>query len=78
MEVGGGSVLVELTGGMGRRLTPEPGVVPQVGDRVCFTSLTEGSYGVARFPDREETPWTHGGPPEDYVPTDEDAEEEWS
>ncbi|HLV75272.1 hypothetical protein FHX41_2475 [Actinomadura hallensis] len=78
VEVGGGSVLVELTGGMGRRLTPEPGVVPQVGDRVCFTSLTEGSYGVARFPDREETPWTHGGPPEDYVPTDEDAEEEWS
>ncbi|TDC62711.1 hypothetical protein E1200_24800 [Actinomadura sp. GC306] len=74
----GGAVLLELTGGMGRKLTPEPGVVPAADDRVCFTSLTDGSFGVARFPDREETPWTHGGPPEDYVPTHEDAEEEWS
>ncbi|GLW66511.1 hypothetical protein Arub01_47550 [Actinomadura rubrobrunea] len=73
-----GAVLLELTGGMGRRLTPEPGTVPQVGDRVCFTSRVADSWGVARFPDREETPWTHGGPTEDYVPTDEDAAEEWS
>ncbi|QFG26321.1 hypothetical protein [Actinomadura sp. WMMB 499] len=78
VEFGTGGVLLELTGGMGRKLTPEPGVVPAVGERVCFTSLTEGSFGQAKFPDREDTPWTHGGPPEDYVPTDEDAEEEWS
>jgi hypothetical protein len=78
VETGDGSVLLELTGGMGRKLTPEPGAVPQVGDRVCFTSLTEGSFGAAKFPDREDTPWTHGGPPGEYVPTDEDAEEEWS
>ncbi|HEY8481778.1 MAG TPA: hypothetical protein VIL71_18285, partial [Spirillospora sp.] len=78
VRVGGGAVVLELTAGMGRKLTPEPGVVPRVGDRVCFTSLMEGSYGVAKFPDREDTPWTHGGPPEDYVPTDEDAAEEWS
>jgi hypothetical protein len=73
-----GGVLLELTGGMGRKLTPEAGAVPEVGDRVCFTSLTEGSFGAAKFPDREDTPWTHGGPPAEYVPTDEDAEEEWS
>jgi hypothetical protein len=78
VETGDGGVLVELTGGMGRKLTPEPGAVPQVGDHVCFTSLTEGSFGAAKFPDREDTPWTHGGPPAEYVPTDEDAEEDWS
>ncbi|GLZ15685.1 hypothetical protein Acsp04_59200 [Actinomadura sp. NBRC 104425] len=78
VEVGAGGVLLELTGGMGRRLTPEPGTIPQVGDRVCFTSRVADSWGAARFPDREETPWTHGGPTEDYVPTDEDAAEEWS
>ncbi|TDD67934.1 hypothetical protein [Actinomadura rubrisoli] len=78
VEFGDGGVLLELTGGMGRKLVPEPGSVPRVGDRVCFTSLTEGSWGAAKFPDREDTPWTHGGPPEEYVPNDEDAEEEWS
>ncbi|MFC4050101.1 hypothetical protein ACFOY4_10435 [Actinomadura syzygii] len=78
VEIGDGTVLLELTGGMGRKLTPEPGAVPEVGDRVCFTSLTEGSFGVAKFPDREDTPWTHGGPPGEYVPTAEDAEEAWS
>ncbi|GAA4237751.1 hypothetical protein GCM10022254_50840 [Actinomadura meridiana] len=78
VEVGDGGVLVELTGGMGRKLTPEPGAVPGVGDRVCFTALTDGSFGAAKFPDREDTPWTHGGPPGEYVPTEEDAEEDWS
>jgi hypothetical protein len=33
---------------------------------------------VTTFPPREETPWTHGGPPVEYQPTDEDAHEEWS
>ncbi|MFC7565965.1 hypothetical protein ACFQU9_22630 [Actinomadura namibiensis] len=79
VEIGpDGAVLVELTGGMGRKLTPEPGTVPQVGDRVVFTSLTLGSFGPSRFPDKENTPWTHGGPPADYEPTDDDAAEDWS
>ena len=78
VEIGDGTVLVELTGGMGRKLTPEPGAVPRAGERVCFTSLTEGSFGAARFPDRDATPWTHGGPPAEYQPTDDDAAEEWS
>ncbi|MFC9977703.1 hypothetical protein ACFVH6_43055 [Spirillospora sp. NPDC127200] len=75
---GGTSVLLELTGGLGRKLTPEPGSVPEVGARVVFTSLIPGSFGPSRFPDKENTPWTHGGPPADYEPTDEDAAEDWS
>ncbi|RAY16091.1 hypothetical protein DPM19_03930 [Actinomadura craniellae] len=79
VEVAAGEVLVELTGGMGRKLTPEPGSVPEVGDRVCFTSLgTDSARGRPNFPEREQTPWTHGGPPAEYVPTDEDAQEAWS
>ncbi|WP_395109173.1 hypothetical protein [Actinomadura sp. SCN-SB] len=73
-----GTVLVELTGGMGRKLVPEPGVVPEAGERVVFTSRMADGFGAARFPDKEDTPWTHGGPPEEYVPSDEDAAEEWS
>ncbi|WP_328594055.1 hypothetical protein [Actinomadura macrotermitis] len=78
VDIGPDGVTVELTGGMGNRLTPAPGSVPELGDRVVFTSLTGGSFGPARFPDRESTPWTHGGPPPEYVPADEDAQEEWS
>ncbi|WP_433324363.1 hypothetical protein [Spirillospora sp. CA-294931] len=77
VEFGTGGILMELTGGMGRKLSPEPGSVPDVGDSVCFTALTVGSWGAAKFPDAEDTPWTHGGPPEEYVPTDHDAAEEW-
>ncbi|MEU5883367.1 hypothetical protein [Spirillospora sp. NPDC047279] len=79
VEIGAaGGVLLELTGGMGRKLVPEPGVVPEVGERVCFTSLGVGSWGAAKFPEAEDTPWTHGGPPAEYVPTDDDAAEDWS
>ncbi|XVQ14351.1 hypothetical protein ACQP1W_17970 [Spirillospora sp. CA-255316] len=78
IDAGAGEVLLELTGGMGRKLVPEPGVVPEAGARVVFTSRTADSWGAAKFPDREDTPWTHGGPPEEYVASDEDAAEEWS
>jgi hypothetical protein len=36
---------------------------------------------AGEFPTRDETPWTHGGPPaafDDGAPTAEDAREEWS
>ncbi|WP_018657040.1 hypothetical protein [Actinomadura flavalba] len=78
VEYGAGEVLVELTGGLGKKLTPEPGTVPEAGARVVFTSVTEGSFGPARFPEHEETPWTHGGPPAEYVPDARDAGEAWS
>jgi hypothetical protein len=78
LEVSGDEVLLELSGGMGRALTPAPGSVPEVGEPICYSSITDGYQPLAAFPVREDTPWTHGGPPVDYTPTDDDAHEEWS
>jgi hypothetical protein len=72
------AVVLELSGGMGRALTPTPGSVPGVGERVCYTTLTDSYQPGGSFPPREQTPWTHGGPPPEYVPADEDASEAWS
>jgi hypothetical protein len=71
-------VILELKGGMGRSLTPQPGSVPALGEYVTYTSLRDDFQPAPKFPDREDTPWTHGGPPPEYVPTDEDAQEDWS
>jgi hypothetical protein len=78
VETGDGVVVLELSGGMGRGQTPSPGSVPEVGDPVRYTSLDDGFQPAAKFPVREDTPWTHGGPPPEYVPTDADAAEEWA
>ncbi|MFI0163999.1 hypothetical protein ACH4PW_21775 [Streptomyces sp. NPDC017082] len=53
---------------MGRGKEPEPGSVPDPGDRVCFTLFEHEQRGGAKLPDPEETPWTHGGPPGEPVP----------
>jgi hypothetical protein len=71
-------VVLELKGGMGRSLTPPPGSVPAVGEDVTYTSLRDDFQPAAKFPDIGDTPWTHGGPPPEYVPDDEDAREDWS
>ncbi|MFI6317917.1 hypothetical protein ACIBG8_10390 [Nonomuraea sp. NPDC050556] len=73
-----GLITLKITKGMGRGKTPVEGAVPEVGERVCYTSLTDDFQGAPALPEREATPWTHGGPPEEYVPRDEDAVEEWS
>jgi hypothetical protein len=78
LQIGGGEVTLELAGGMGRALTPAPGTVPELGERVSYSSLAESYRPADSFPPREDTPWTHGGPPVEYEPTDEDAYEEWS
>ncbi|SIN35696.1 hypothetical protein [Micromonospora cremea] len=78
---GSAEVVLELAGGMGSSLTPPPGSVPGVGEQLCYTTLTDTFFPAGAFPSREETPWTHGGPPapyEDSPPTAEDAREEWS
>jgi hypothetical protein len=77
-DADGISVIVELTGGMGRSLTPDPGTVPTVGERLCYTTLIDSYQPRGTFPDRAETPWTHGGPPPVYVPVPEDIAEAWS
>ncbi|MFG2060432.1 hypothetical protein ACGFIK_03330 [Micromonospora sp. NPDC048871] len=74
-------VVLELSGGMGRGLTATPGSVPEVGERLCYTTLSEAYVPAGTFPAVEETPWTHGGPPgptgegwSEHLPR---PEEEW-
>lgn len=59
----GTQVLLELSGGMGRKLIAEPGSVPAVGERLLLTTLSEAYRPGGTFPDPDRTPWTHGGPP---------------
>jgi hypothetical protein len=56
-------VVLELSGGMGRKLVAEPGSVPAVGEQLLLTTLSEAYRPGAAFPGPDETPWTHGGPP---------------
>ena len=74
-----GSTLVtlELQNGMGRGLVPAAGSVPGADDVVCYTTLTLDFQAPPAFPSREDTPWTHGGPPPEYVPTELDRTEAW-
>ncbi|MFJ6195377.1 hypothetical protein [Micromonospora sp. NPDC092111] len=76
-------VVLELSGGMGRGLTAPPGTVPEAGERLCLTTLSDAFLPVGAFPAAEETPWTHGGPPvraADGTPpeVDGDPAEEWT
>jgi hypothetical protein len=70
-------VTLELRSGMGRGLVPVPGSVPEVDDVLCYTTLTLEFQPPPEFPAREDTPWTHGGPPPEHVPAGEDAAEPW-
>ncbi|WP_232326429.1 hypothetical protein [Microbispora sp. ATCC PTA-5024] len=79
IELDAGRITLELSGGMGNSLTPRAGSVPEIGERLTYTDLEVPSpRRRPPFPSRENTPWTHGGPPPEYVPTDEDAQEAWS
>lgn len=71
-------VVLELAKGMGRGLTPAVGSVPALGEHVCYATFNDGYQPPPMFPEPGQTPWTHGGPPQPYVPTDEDAQEAWS
>jgi hypothetical protein len=61
--VAGTDVLLELSGGMGRKLVAEPGSVPAVGEKLLLTTLSEAYRPGGALPEPEQTPWTHGGPP---------------
>lgn len=71
------TVLLEVVKGMGRAKSPVAEAVPAKGQRVAFLP-DAGFQRRPKFPDREHTPWTHGGPP---VITEqvslEDADEQW-
>ena len=59
---------------------PAPAIGPAraVGEQICLSTITDSWQPAPWFPPREETPWTHGGPPPQYVPHDADASEAWS
>lgn len=63
-----GVLVLRVMDKMGRGKEPEPGSVPEKGDRVCFTLFEHEQRGGAKLPDPEETPWTHGGPPGEPAP----------
>jgi hypothetical protein len=70
-------VTLELSGGMGRSKVPPPGTVPELGETLAYTSLlVDGGFSAA-LPAPADTPWTHGGPPSPYEPTEDDANENW-
>jgi len=62
-EEDGGVLVLRVLDRMGRGREPEPGSVPEKGERLCFTLFEHEPRGGAKLPDPEETPWTHGGPP---------------
>ncbi|MER7005726.1 hypothetical protein ABT297_22145 [Dactylosporangium sp. NPDC000555] len=72
-------VVLELSKGMGRSTKqPAPGSVPEVGELVTYGPVSDAYQPPGRFPSRQDTPWTHGGPPPDHQATDSDAAEDWS
>ncbi|MFD8571829.1 hypothetical protein [Streptomyces sp. NPDC059639] len=58
-----GAVVLRLLDKMGRGKEPDPGSVPEKGERVCWTLFEHEQRGGPKLPEPEETPWTHGGPP---------------
>ncbi|GAA0249364.1 hypothetical protein [Cryptosporangium japonicum] len=70
LETDAGLVTVEIAKGLREAL-------PRVGDDVTYSSVLSSGGRGPNLPPVEDTPWTHGGPPEPYVPTDEDAGETW-
>ncbi|MEO3856043.1 hypothetical protein [Acrocarpospora sp. B8E8] len=66
-------VTLQINSGMTKDAT-----LPAPGEIVCYTELDPAGARRPALPDVAETPWTHGGPPPAYVPTDEDAQEAWS
>ncbi|MFI5807613.1 hypothetical protein [Streptomyces sp. NPDC051561] len=60
----GGALVLRVLNGMGRSKDPAPGTVPERGDRICWTLFEHDQRGGPQLPDPQDTPWTHGGPPD--------------
>ncbi|MFC9326379.1 hypothetical protein [Kitasatospora sp. NPDC057015] len=58
-----GTITVRVMSGMGRKKEPEPGSLPEPGERVTFTLFELTVRQSAPLPEPDDTPWTHGGPP---------------
>ncbi|MEU4218187.1 hypothetical protein [Actinoplanes sp. NPDC026623] len=70
-------VTLQLQGGMGSSAVPPPGSVPELDEDTTYTSAYPEGFRTPELPPIDQTPWTHGGPPQPYVPTDDDAQEVW-
>lgn len=73
-DEGEGLLVLRIVDKMGRGKEPEPGSVPEKGDRLCFTLFEHDQRGGAKLPDPEQTPWTHGGPPGEETAVPETAD----
>ncbi|KPM51792.1 hypothetical protein ACG83_33865 [Frankia sp. R43] len=74
---GGLLITLEARSGMGRSAAPAPGTVAEVGESLCYSAVLADGVRSAPMPDTADTPWTHGGPPEPYEPTEKDTAEAW-
>jgi len=70
-------VTLELSGGMTAAKVPPPGTVPEMDEHITYTSAYPESFRKVELPPPDQTPWTHGGPPKPYTPTNDDAQEVW-
>ncbi|MGW7459999.1 hypothetical protein [Streptomyces sp. NPDC054797] len=71
-------VELEITAGMGTVARPNHAVLPESGAFLVFT-VAPDHYRMPVFPARDQTPWTHGGPPAnhaDHSYEDESEEEQ--
>ncbi|MEV3874255.1 hypothetical protein [Streptomyces sp. NPDC049906] len=62
------TLVLRIVDRMGRGREPEPGSVPEKGDRSCWTLFEHDQRGGPKLPEPEDTPWTHGGPPGEAGP----------
>ncbi|MER5280938.1 hypothetical protein ABT025_35115 [Streptomyces sp. NPDC002809] len=66
-------VELEITAGMGTVARPNHTVLPESGALLVFT-IAPDRYRMPEFPARDQTPWTHGGPPPDHPDANEEEE----
>lgn len=67
-------VVLKVTGGMGTLRRPRAEAVPQIGEEVSYTR-DPGWRSPPDFPSVDQTPWTHGGPPQANDTPDDGIEE---
>ncbi|MEU6235671.1 hypothetical protein [Kitasatospora sp. NPDC047058] len=63
-----GTITLRVLSGMGRKKEPEPGSLPEPGERITFTLFELTVRQSAPLPEPDDTPWTHGGPPGTSAP----------
>ncbi|WP_329457748.1 hypothetical protein [Streptomyces sp. NBC_01497] len=61
------TVVLRIIDRMGRSKAPAEGSVPEKGDVIAWTLFEHTVRGGPRLPEPEDTPWTHGGPPEAFT-----------